>query len=146
MSSSRSLGLGDRGPAQVRKACICAFVSELAGPGHTDPTRSEFFTQPSWGEAVTCPASCPWRRDSNLGPSVPEQDLFPGWQGWDQGPEGTRWEPDSEGEVQDAGSSVPPALPSLSTQIYPNERHSIRCPESGEHYEVTLLHFLQEHL
>ncbi|XP_060037931.1 dipeptidyl peptidase 9 isoform X2 [Erinaceus europaeus] len=31
-------------------------------------------------------------------------------------------------------------------QIYPNERHSIRCPESGEHYEVTLLHFLQEHL
>ncbi|CAH2292829.1 dipeptidyl peptidase 9 isoform X1 [Pelobates cultripes] len=31
-------------------------------------------------------------------------------------------------------------------QIYPNERHSIRCPESGEHYEITLLHFLQEHL
>ncbi|XP_028618229.1 dipeptidyl peptidase 9 isoform X1 [Grammomys surdaster] len=31
-------------------------------------------------------------------------------------------------------------------QIYPNERHSIRCRESGEHYEVTLLHFLQEHL
>uniref|UniRef100_A0A2K6KI20 dipeptidyl-peptidase IV n=1 Tax=Rhinopithecus bieti TaxID=61621 RepID=A0A2K6KI20_RHIBE len=31
-------------------------------------------------------------------------------------------------------------------QIYPNERHSIRCPESGEHYEVTLLHFLQEYL
>uniref|UniRef100_A0A667Z0N5 dipeptidyl-peptidase IV n=1 Tax=Myripristis murdjan TaxID=586833 RepID=A0A667Z0N5_9TELE len=28
-------------------------------------------------------------------------------------------------------------------QIYPNERHSIRCPESGEHYEITLLHFLQ---
>lgn len=38
------------------------------------------------------------------------------------------------------------SLPSLCTQIYPNERHSIRCPESGEHYEVTLLHFLQEHL
>jgi hypothetical protein len=36
------------------------------------------------------------------------------------------------------------ALPFL--QIYPNERHSIRCRESGEHYEVTLLHFLQEHL
>ncbi|KAM3876509.1 dipeptidyl peptidase 9 [Diretmus argenteus] len=31
-------------------------------------------------------------------------------------------------------------------QIYPNERHSIRCPESGEHYEITLLHFLQENL
>uniref|UniRef100_A0AAY4D7Z0 dipeptidyl-peptidase IV n=1 Tax=Denticeps clupeoides TaxID=299321 RepID=A0AAY4D7Z0_9TELE len=31
-------------------------------------------------------------------------------------------------------------------QIYPNERHSIRCPESGEHYEITLLHFLQQHL
>uniref|UniRef100_A0A672V5J9 dipeptidyl-peptidase IV n=1 Tax=Strigops habroptila TaxID=2489341 RepID=A0A672V5J9_STRHB len=31
-------------------------------------------------------------------------------------------------------------------QIYPNERHSIRCPESGEHYEITLLHFLQEYL
>lgn len=44
------------------------------------------------------------------------------------------------------GPSVSPALPFLSTQIYPNERHSIRCPESGEHYEVTLLHFLQEHL
>lgn len=44
------------------------------------------------------------------------------------------------------GRLVPPALPSMSTQIYPNERHSIRCPESGEHYEVTLLHFLQEHL
>uniref|UniRef100_A0A4W6D8V7 dipeptidyl-peptidase IV n=2 Tax=Lates calcarifer TaxID=8187 RepID=A0A4W6D8V7_LATCA len=27
-------------------------------------------------------------------------------------------------------------------QVYPNERHSIRCPESGEHYEITLLHFL----
>ncbi|CAB1324529.1 unnamed protein product [Coregonus sp. 'balchen'] len=27
-------------------------------------------------------------------------------------------------------------------QIYPNERHSIRCPESGEHYEIMLLHFL----
>uniref|UniRef100_A0A3P9J7H9 dipeptidyl-peptidase IV n=1 Tax=Oryzias latipes TaxID=8090 RepID=A0A3P9J7H9_ORYLA len=33
-----------------------------------------------------------------------------------------------------------------SLQIYPNERHSIRCPESGEHYEITLLHFLQEYL
>uniref|UniRef100_A0A4W3K608 dipeptidyl-peptidase IV n=1 Tax=Callorhinchus milii TaxID=7868 RepID=A0A4W3K608_CALMI len=31
-------------------------------------------------------------------------------------------------------------------QIYPNERHSIRCPESGEHYEIMLLHFLQEYL
>ncbi|CAN9500357.1 unnamed protein product [Ophioblennius macclurei] len=31
-------------------------------------------------------------------------------------------------------------------QVYPNERHSIRCPESGEHYEITLLHFLQENL
>ncbi|XP_078468803.1 dipeptidyl peptidase 9 isoform X1 [Lampetra planeri] len=31
-------------------------------------------------------------------------------------------------------------------QIYPNERHSIRCAESGEHYEIMLLHFLQEHL
>lgn len=35
---------------------------------------------------------------------------------------------------------------SASAQIYPNERHSIRCPESGEHYEITLLHFLQEYL
>lgn len=25
--------------------------------------------------------TCPWRRDLNLGPSVPKQDLFPGWQG-----------------------------------------------------------------
>uniref|UniRef100_A0A673C7M5 dipeptidyl-peptidase IV n=1 Tax=Sphaeramia orbicularis TaxID=375764 RepID=A0A673C7M5_9TELE len=33
-----------------------------------------------------------------------------------------------------------------SLQVYPNERHSIRCPESGEHYEVTLLHFLQQNL
>ncbi|KAL3047246.1 dipeptidyl peptidase 9-like [Trematomus bernacchii] len=33
-----------------------------------------------------------------------------------------------------------------SLQIYPNERHSIRCPESGEHYEITLLHFLQQNL
>lgn len=32
------------------------------------------------------------------------------------------------------------------SQIYPNERHSIRCPESGEHYEIMLLHFLQQHL
>ncbi|XP_028672429.1 dipeptidyl peptidase 9 [Erpetoichthys calabaricus] len=31
-------------------------------------------------------------------------------------------------------------------QIYPNERHSIRCPESGEHYEIMLLHFLQQYL
>ncbi|KAM6948816.1 dipeptidyl peptidase 9 isoform 2-T2 [Aplochiton taeniatus] len=31
-------------------------------------------------------------------------------------------------------------------QVYPNERHSIRCPESGEHYEIMLLHFLQQHL
>uniref|UniRef100_A0A671KQG3 dipeptidyl-peptidase IV n=1 Tax=Sinocyclocheilus anshuiensis TaxID=1608454 RepID=A0A671KQG3_9TELE len=29
-------------------------------------------------------------------------------------------------------------------QIYPNERHSIRCPESGEHYEIMLLYFLQQ--
>lgn len=35
---------------------------------------------------------------------------------------------------------------SAPAQIYPNERHSIRCPESGEHYEITLLHFLQEYL
>lgn len=35
---------------------------------------------------------------------------------------------------------------SALAQIYPNERHSIRCPESGEHYEITLLHFLQEYL
>ncbi|KAK1896950.1 Dipeptidyl peptidase 9 [Dissostichus eleginoides] len=33
-----------------------------------------------------------------------------------------------------------------SLQIYPNERHSIRCPESGEHYEITLLHYLQQNL
>ncbi|XP_077391405.1 dipeptidyl peptidase 9-like [Festucalex cinctus] len=33
-----------------------------------------------------------------------------------------------------------------SLQVYPNERHSIKCPESGEHYEITLLHFLQENL
>uniref|UniRef100_A0AAZ3NP12 Dipeptidyl peptidase 9 n=1 Tax=Oncorhynchus tshawytscha TaxID=74940 RepID=A0AAZ3NP12_ONCTS len=32
---------------------------------------------------------------------------------------------------------------SLSLQIYPDERHSIRCPKSGEHYEIMLLHFLQ---
>lgn len=31
-------------------------------------------------------------------------------------------------------------------QIYPNERHSIRCQHSGQHYELTLLQFLQEHL
>ncbi|KAM4629639.1 dipeptidyl peptidase 9 isoform 2-T3 [Polymixia lowei] len=31
-------------------------------------------------------------------------------------------------------------------QIYPNERHSIRCPESGEHYDIMLLHFLQHNL
>ncbi|XP_008332047.1 dipeptidyl peptidase 9-like isoform X2 [Cynoglossus semilaevis] len=31
-------------------------------------------------------------------------------------------------------------------QVYPNERHSIRNPETVEHYEVTLLHFLQENL
>ncbi|MGH0188011.1 UNVERIFIED_CONTAM: hypothetical protein FKN15_027716 [Acipenser sinensis] len=31
-------------------------------------------------------------------------------------------------------------------KIYPNERHSIRCPESGEHYEIMLLHFLQQYL
>ncbi|XP_051930036.1 dipeptidyl peptidase 9-like [Hippocampus zosterae] len=33
-----------------------------------------------------------------------------------------------------------------SLQVYPNERHSIKGPESGEHYEITLLHFLQENL
>lgn len=38
-----------------------------------------------------------------------------------------------------------PLLPLLS-QVYPNERHSIRCPESGEHYEIMLLHFLQQYL
>uniref|UniRef100_A0A8C5CL45 dipeptidyl-peptidase IV n=1 Tax=Gadus morhua TaxID=8049 RepID=A0A8C5CL45_GADMO len=31
-------------------------------------------------------------------------------------------------------------------QVYPNERHSIRCPESGEHYEIMLLYFLQQYL
>lgn len=44
------------------------------------------------------------------------------------------------------GAQPKPHRPLHSTQIYPNERHSIRCPESGEHYEVTLLHFLQEYL
>lgn len=34
----------------------------------------------------------------------------------------------------------------LFSQVYPNERHSIRCPESGEHYEIMLLHFLQQYL
>ena len=114
MSSSRSLGLGDRGAAQLLKAFMCAYVSALAGPGQTDLTRFEFFTQLSWGGGchlprITCPASCLWRGDSNLDPSVPEQHLFPGWRGWDQGPEGRCWEPDSEGEVWGAGSSVPPA-------------------------------------
>ncbi|KAM9384560.1 dipeptidyl peptidase 9-like [Pholidichthys leucotaenia] len=33
-----------------------------------------------------------------------------------------------------------------SLQVYPNERHSLRCPESGEHYEIMLLHFLQQNL
>ncbi|XP_058855005.1 dipeptidyl peptidase 8-like isoform X1 [Acipenser ruthenus] len=31
-------------------------------------------------------------------------------------------------------------------QVYPQERHSIRVPESGEHYELNLLHYLQENL
>lgn len=31
-------------------------------------------------------------------------------------------------------------------KIYPQERHSIRVPESGEHYELHLLHYLQENL
>uniref|UniRef100_A0A672HAW0 dipeptidyl-peptidase IV n=1 Tax=Salarias fasciatus TaxID=181472 RepID=A0A672HAW0_SALFA len=31
-------------------------------------------------------------------------------------------------------------------QVYPNERHSIRCPQSGEHYEITVLQFLQDNL
>ncbi|KAL7980195.1 hypothetical protein Chor_001463 [Crotalus horridus] len=31
-------------------------------------------------------------------------------------------------------------------QIYPQERHSIRVPESGEHYELYLLYYLQENL
>uniref|UniRef100_A0A8B9G9Y2 dipeptidyl-peptidase IV n=1 Tax=Amazona collaria TaxID=241587 RepID=A0A8B9G9Y2_9PSIT len=31
-------------------------------------------------------------------------------------------------------------------QIYPQERHSIRVPESGEHYELHLLYYLQENL
>uniref|UniRef100_A0A8K9XUM8 Peptidase S9 prolyl oligopeptidase catalytic domain-containing protein n=1 Tax=Oncorhynchus mykiss TaxID=8022 RepID=A0A8K9XUM8_ONCMY len=30
--------------------------------------------------------------------------------------------------------------------IYPDERHSIRCPKSGEYYEIMLLHFLQQYL
>ncbi|KAM9795723.1 dipeptidyl peptidase 9-like isoform 1-T1 [Syngnathus typhle] len=33
-----------------------------------------------------------------------------------------------------------------SLQVYPNERHSIKCPESSEYYEITLMHFLQENL
>ncbi|XP_075878794.1 dipeptidyl peptidase 9-like isoform X2 [Nelusetta ayraudi] len=33
-----------------------------------------------------------------------------------------------------------------SLQVYPNERHGIRCPQSGEHYEITMLHFLQQNL
>uniref|UniRef100_A0A8C5D3C5 dipeptidyl-peptidase IV n=1 Tax=Gouania willdenowi TaxID=441366 RepID=A0A8C5D3C5_GOUWI len=33
-----------------------------------------------------------------------------------------------------------------SLQIYPSERHNVRSPESREHYEVTLLHFLQQNL
>ncbi|XP_043933383.1 dipeptidyl peptidase 8 [Protopterus annectens] len=31
-------------------------------------------------------------------------------------------------------------------QIYPQERHSLRVPESGEHYELHLLFYLQENL
>ncbi|XP_075431453.1 dipeptidyl peptidase 8 isoform X2 [Ascaphus truei] len=31
-------------------------------------------------------------------------------------------------------------------QIYPQERHSIRVPESGEHYELHFLYYLQENL
>ncbi|XP_005990176.1 dipeptidyl peptidase 8 [Latimeria chalumnae] len=31
-------------------------------------------------------------------------------------------------------------------QVYPQERHSIRVPESGEHYELHLLYYLQENL
>eukprot|EP00062_Callorhinchus_milii_P002215 gi/632938187/ref/XP_007904081.1/ PREDICTED: dipeptidyl peptidase 8 isoform X1 [Callorhinchus milii] len=31
-------------------------------------------------------------------------------------------------------------------QMYPQERHSIRVPESAEHYELYLLHYLQENL
>ncbi|KAH0620092.1 hypothetical protein JD844_014680 [Phrynosoma platyrhinos] len=31
-------------------------------------------------------------------------------------------------------------------KIYPQERHSIRVPESGEHYELHLLYYLQENL
>ncbi|XP_018602281.1 dipeptidyl peptidase 8-like isoform X1 [Scleropages formosus] len=31
-------------------------------------------------------------------------------------------------------------------QLYPQERHSIRLPESGEHYELHLLYYLQENL
>lgn len=34
----------------------------------------------------------------------------------------------------------------LLFKIYPQERHSIRVPESGEHYELHLLHYLQENL
>ncbi|KAJ7311160.1 hypothetical protein JRQ81_006765 [Phrynocephalus forsythii] len=34
----------------------------------------------------------------------------------------------------------------LSFLIYPQERHSIRVPESGEHYELHLLYYLQENL
>ncbi|XP_077463091.1 dipeptidyl peptidase 9-like [Stigmatopora argus] len=31
-------------------------------------------------------------------------------------------------------------------QVYPNERHNIKCSKSAEHYAITLLHFLQENL
>lgn len=31
-------------------------------------------------------------------------------------------------------------------QVYPNERHGIRNPDSNEHYETMLLNFLQNHL
>lgn len=50
----------------------------------------------------------------------------------------------TEAVCAEAGISV--WFSSVVLQVYPNERHSIRCPESGEHYEIMLLHFLQQYL
>lgn len=43
-------------------------------------------------------------------------------------------------------TKLPPLASALCVKIYPQERHSIRVPESGEHYELHLLHYLQENL
>lgn len=61
------------------------------------------------------------------------------------------WDPVERADVRGGSLALNELLQtnrpvSASAQIYPNERHSIRCPESGEHYEITLLHFLQEYL